>query len=272
MLTARTFLVRGLLAGFFAGVVTFGVSYIIGEPPIASSIALEAMQSAGAEQAPADQGHNTTVGDEVGEYSQGEAEKVSRVTQATWGLATATIVFGIALGGIVGLASALAVGRLGRLSPRASTALTAGIGFVAVYFVPFLKYPPVPPAAGNPDSIGDRTGLYFTMLAASVIAAVGFLVLARTLARTIDAWNASVMAIAGYMMVVAVFGWLLPVIDEVPVDFSADLLWQFRAASLAVQATLWTVIGLALAALIHAVVRRSPPRDNADQVFSRPAA
>ena len=55
-----------------------------------------------------------------------DAPLVSRANQATWGLATATVVFGVALGGIIGLVSAFALGRLGRLTPRASTMLVAG--------------------------------------------------------------------------------------------------------------------------------------------------
>ena len=52
-----------------------------------------------------------------------------------------------------------------------------------------------------------------------------------------DAWNAVLIAVAGYVLVVGLVAWLLPVIDEVPADFSADLLWRFRMASLTVQAT-----------------------------------
>ena len=208
-------------------------------------------QSAAAADATADHDHDAAAGGRPAteEHSHGDDDAlVSRANQATWGLATATVVFGVALGGIIGLVSAFAVGRLGRLTPRASTALVAAIGFVAVYFVPYLKYPPNPPAVGNPDTIGDRTALYFTMLAVSVVAAVAAVVLARRLARTMDAWNAGARSpSAGIVLVVGVTAWLLPVIDEVPADFSADLLWRFRMASLTVQATLWLVIGLVLA-------------------------
>ena len=48
----------------------------------------------------------------------------------------------------------------------------AVIGFVAVALVPFLKYPATPPAVGNPDTIGDRTGYYFVFLVLSVVIAV----------------------------------------------------------------------------------------------------
>ena len=103
-MTARTFLVRGLLAGLIAGVVTFGVAYVIGEPPVASAISFEESQAA-VEAPVADHEHEAAAG-ETAEHSHGDEEgSVSRENQATWGLATATVVFGIALGGIVGMAS-----------------------------------------------------------------------------------------------------------------------------------------------------------------------
>ena len=260
MLTARTFLVRGLLAGLIAGVLTFGVAYLVGEPPVASAISFEEAQSAASETADHDHdaGAATAGTDATAEHSHSDEDAlVSRANQATWGLATATVVFGVALGGIIGLVSAFALGRLGRLTPRASTMLVAAIGFVAVYLVPYLKYPPNPPAVGDPNTIGHRTELYFAMLACSVVAAVAAVVLARRLARTMDTWNAVLIGIAGYVVVTGLVAWLLPVVDEVPADFSADLLWRFRMASLTVQAFLWLVTGLLLATMIGVVVRKA---------------
>jgi predicted cobalt transporter CbtA len=198
--------------------------------------------------------------DAAAEHSHGEEAEVSRQHQATWGLATATVVGGVALGGIVGLAAAFACGRLGRLSPRASTALVAGIGFVAVFLVPYLKYPPNPPAVGNPDTIGQRTAWYFGMLAVSAITAILAVVAAPRLAPRYGSWNGGLIAAAGYLTVVLMAAWLLPAVDEVPAGFPADLLWQFRIASLGVQATLWAVIGLALATMIGSVARRAADR------------
>jgi len=276
MLTARTFLVRGLLAGLIAGVLTFGVAYLVGEPPVASAIAIEELQSAAEPSAvePADHAHDDAAGPDAAEHSHADGEAlVSRANQATWGLATATVVFGVALGGIIGLFSAFALGRLGRLTPRASTMLVAAIGFVTVYLVPFLKYPPNPPAVGDPNTIGHRTELYFAMLACSMVAAVAAVVLARRLARTMDTWNAVLIAIGGYAVVTGLAAWLLPGIDEVPADFSADLLWQFRMASLTVQAFLWLVTGVLLATMISAVVRKAAAtRPNDGQVLTGTSA
>src|SRR5690349_13178218 len=126
MLTARTFLVRGLLAGLVAGVMTFGVAYLVGEPPVASAISFEEAQSA-ADSVAVDLQHDAMTEAGAVDHSHDDGDAlVSRANQSTWGLATATVIFGIALGGIIGLVAAFAVGRFGRLSARASTALVAG--------------------------------------------------------------------------------------------------------------------------------------------------
>ena len=254
MLTARTFLVRGLLAGLAAGILAFGVAYLVGEPPVAAAIAFE---DQGAVEAIQPDDHPDHAADAGHTHGDGDDAIVSRQNQATWGLLTATLLFGTALGGIVGVAGAFAAGRLGAISARASTAVVAAIGFLTVYLVPYLKYPPNPPAVGDPNTIGHRTELYFAMLACSVVAAVAAVVLARRLARTMDTWNAVLIGIAGYVVVTGLVAWLLPVVDEVPADFSADLLWRFRMASLTVQAFLWLVTGLLLATMIGMVVRKA---------------
>jgi hypothetical protein len=256
MLTARTFLVRGLLAGLAAGILAFGVAYLVGEPPVAAAIALEDQGAVEAVEAVQPDDHPDHAADAGHTHGDGDDAIVSRQNQATWGLLTATLLFGTALGGIVGVAGAFAAGRLGAISARASTALVAAIGFLTVYLVPYLKYPPNPPAVGNPDTIGQRTAWYFSILAISVLAAIAAIVAARRLTPRLGAWNSWLIAAGGYLVVVLITGWLLPIVDEVPADFSADLLWRFRTASLTVQATLWAAIGLALATMIGIVVRR----------------
>ena len=124
-----------------------------------------------------------------------------RSLQSTAGLLTATAVAGITLGGLVGVLSALALGRFGGLGPRLSTLLVAGIGFVSVYAVPFWVYPPNPPAVGDPDTIGTRTVLYFTLVAISVVAAVAAVLVGRRLAARWGAWYAGLAAVGGYLLI-----------------------------------------------------------------------
>jgi predicted cobalt transporter CbtA len=256
MVTARTFLVRGLLAGLVAGVLAFGVAYLVGEPPVAAAISLEEPGAAVGVD------HHAMDDAAAAGHSHGDDAEavVSRESQSTWGLLTATVLFGTALGGIIAVAAAFAAGRLGPISARASTAIVTAIGFLAVYLVPYLKYPPNPPAVGNPDTIGPRTAWYFALLAVSVAAAVLAIVVARRLTPRLGAWNSCLVAAGGYLVVLLAAGWLLPIVDEVPAGFPADLLWRFRVASLAIQATLWAAIGLALATMIGVVVRQESER------------
>ena len=50
MISARDFLVRGPLAGLFAGLVAFGVAYVIGEPSVNAAIAIEESAGSGHDQ------------------------------------------------------------------------------------------------------------------------------------------------------------------------------------------------------------------------------
>jgi hypothetical protein len=244
-MTIRHFLVTGLLAGLAAGLLTFVVANVFGEPSIDTAIALE--EAGSAEEAPvADDGHSHS-------HSHGEegaaGTEVSRGTQKTWGLATAFLIVGPALGGLVGLASAIAMGRLGRLSPAQSTALVALLGFVSVALVPFAKYPATPPAVGDGETIGARTGYYFAFLLVSVLAMVGAVLLGKALLSSMRTTEAVAVAAAAYLLVVVVVGHLMPTVNEIG-DFPGDTLWFFRRASLLTLATLWALLGIGITAMV----------------------
>jgi predicted cobalt transporter CbtA len=123
-------------------------------------------------------------------------------------------------------------------------ALLSGAGFVAIYLVPALKYPANPPSVGQPDTIDQRTALYFAMMLVSVVAMVGAVMLRNALARRHGVWSAALIAGAGYLVVVVAAQLLLPSINEVPEQFPAVLLWNFRIASLGTQAVMWATLGL----------------------------
>jgi hypothetical protein len=248
-MTPRNFLVRGLLAGLIAGILTFAVAYIAGEPSVDAAIKVEAAGEAAPHSHDGAAEH--THEDSATEHTHDEdgATVVSRQNQSTWGLATATVSTGIALGGIVALASAFALGRIGRLRPSQSTALVAALGFVSVALVPFIKYPATPPAVGNADTIGARTTQYFVMLAISVLAMIAVVVLFRALLERFGTYTAVLVSAGTYLAVVVLAAELMPTVNEIG-DFPADTLWYFRRGSLMTLATLWGVIGIALTGLI----------------------
>ncbi len=263
MVSARSFLIRGLLAGLFAGLVTFGVAYVVGEPSVNAAIALEESTGGGPSHAEGTAAHEDT--------EPAEAE-VPRSLQSTAGLLTATVVAGVTIGGLLGVLSALALGRFGGLGPRATTLLVSGVGFLASTVLPFLAYPPSTPAVGQAETIGLRTGLYFSLLATSVILAVTAVVVGRILARRWGAWYAGLATVGGYLLACVIVVTLLPSYDEVPADFPATVLYDFRLASFATQLTLWAVLGLTLAELVHRLVRRSKGLDQARTTYADAAA
>lgn len=238
-MTARAFLVRGLLAGLLAGLAAFSVAYETGEPHVEAAIALEEANASSPHEH-ADGGHSH---DEAG-------TEISRETQSTWGLLTGTVVVGLALGGIVALVAAGVAGRIGRLSLTQSTAMVCAIGFVAFGLVPFLKYPATPPAVGEGETIGQRTGSYFGFLLVSMLVAVLVTVVAVRLAPRIGPYAVVVGAAASYVAAMIVVGEVFPTVNEVK-DFPADTLWYFRRASLFTLVAMWAVIGVALAGLLR---------------------
>ena len=205
-ISVRGLLVRGMLAGLVAGFFALVVAYLLGESPVDSAIAFEEAHS----------------------HEHGGEELVSRAMQSTAGLATGVLVFGLAIGGIAALAFCVALGAL-----------------LSVYVVPYLKYPPNPPAVGDPETIGQRTTLYFLMILLSVLLAVAAVILGKRLAPRLGNWNATAAATAAFVVATGLAFAFLPSFNEVPKDFPATVIWEFRLATLAVQVIFWALFGLA---------------------------
>jgi len=224
-----------MLAGLAAGVLALVVAYVLGEPNVDKAISFE-------------QAHS----------HEHEMETVSRSLQSTAGLATGVLVYGVAFGGIAALAFSFALGRVGRFGPRATALLLSGCALLAVYVVPFLKYPANPPSVGSPDTIGKRTTLYFLMMLLGVLLAVAATLLGRRLAPRLGTWWATVAAVVAFTVVIGLAYQFLPVVNEVPKGFPATLLWRFRLSALAIQTALWAGFGLVFGELAERLLNPKP--------------
>jgi cytochrome bd-type quinol oxidase subunit 2 len=205
----RPLVIRGLVAGLGSGVAAGVVGFAFGEPLIGDAIRLEA--------------------------AHGDA-LVSRDGQRA-GLFLATGLYGLAVGGLFGLVFATARGRV---SARSDARLAAGLAaalFIAVVLVPFLKYPATPPGMGDPESITERTLLYLTVVASSLLA----LLAARRTAHTAG----RVAGLAVFAATVACVLLVLPAAEAPPPASHPDeLVHDFRLVSLAMQAVLWSSLAL----------------------------
>jgi predicted cobalt transporter CbtA len=236
-----------LLVGIVAGLLAFGFAKVFGEPAVGVAIKFESAHDEAERQAQIANGITP---------EPEEPELFSRAVQSGVGLLTGMVAIGAGIGAIFGVMFAFANGRmlgpgLGKLGPAATSTLLAFYGLWSVYIVPALKYPPNPPAIGEPDTIKLRTGVYFLMMALSIASTVGALVLRRQLVPKFGPWNGAVLALLAYVVAIAVFYLVLPTINEVPENFPATTLWDFRIASLGIQCVLWGSIGLMFGWLVE---------------------
>jgi predicted cobalt transporter CbtA len=245
----RKLLICGLIAGLCGGLLATGFVSLAGESAVDRAIAYEEAGEGGA-----------------GHHAHAAPAPFSREVQKSAGLLTASLVYGLALGGMFALAFAVAYGRVAaKAGPRATTYGLAAAAFTVVYLVPFLKYPASPPGATDPDTIGRRTALYATMVAISVLSAVAASRLHPALERRWGGHGANLGAALAFLVLVVVGGLALPSIQEIPSDFPAATLWRFREASIGMQAVLWLTIGLVFAPLAQRVMTGRP-------MFARAAA
>ncbi|ORB74750.1 CbtA family protein [Mycobacterium scrofulaceum] len=235
---------RGLLAGAIGAVLAFAFARLCAEPVIGRAIAFEEGR------ADAQNAH--------GVHEHG-AELFGRGVQSGAGLGFGVLIFGVAMGALFGVLFCVVAARLRSVAPQSLSLLLAAAAFVAVYLVPFLKYPPNPPAVDQADTIAARTGWYLAMVLASVGLAVAAVWSARPLTARFGAWNGRLLAAGGYAAAVAVVMALLPSVDETPgplrdasgaisyPGFPADVLYEFRLLALATQLVLWAAIGVVFA-------------------------
>jgi predicted cobalt transporter CbtA len=219
----RTYIRHGLLAGLAGGAAAAVVLVALGERSISRAIELETAAARAAGE---------PAGDEL----------FSRTTQIVGG-ALGTALVGAALGLVFATVFAAVRHRLAARDDWRRAVNLAAVAFVALYLVPWLKYPANPPAVGDPDTIGQRTALYLVMVAWSAVAAWAAWRLLRHLRSTGAPDHVRTTLTAAVWAAIVVLG--LAVLPPNPdaVGAPAQLVWRFRLASLAGSAAFWSVCG-----------------------------
>jgi predicted cobalt transporter CbtA len=240
----RDLLWRGMLAGLIAACLSalFALAFV--EPHIDRAIAFEHAHSVAAPHPG------------MAMPPAGEEELVSRTTQKTAGLFTALAMYGAAIGGLFALAFAYGYGRVGAVGPRTLALAMAALAFVVIVLVPAIKYPPTPPAVGHHETVRLRTAAFFAMIALSLTCAMVAGKLRPALLGRMTRFTATIAVALGYVLLAWLVSHALPVIDEVPGDFPASVLWDFRVTSLAAQLVLWLALGIGFGSLAEARLRR----------------
>ncbi len=228
-----SYLRRGMAAGLLAGLLAGLFAFFLGEPYVDQAIHLEEATTGG----------------------QQAAEIFSRSTQRL-GLFFATGLFGVAVGGIFGIAYAYFRSRLASGSEWNRSLSMAGAIFAGAFLIPYVKYPANPPTVGDPATIGDRTASYLAMVALSLLVVLAAWYVARMLrARGTGAPVRQTAVGLGVAIAVGVLFLTLPAAPD-PGEFPSGLLWNFRLSSLGTQLVFWTGLGVVFGLLCERANRR----------------
>jgi predicted cobalt transporter CbtA len=226
----KRIIARGLMAGAIGGVLAFLFARTFVEPVITRALEYEEAH---------EQGHDHGV------------ELFTRGVQANVGMGFGVLAFSVAMGALFAVVYCVAYGRVGDLSPRLLSVLLAGGMFLSLYVIPFLKYPPSPPAVSLEETIRQRTLLYLLMVVLSAALLVAAVYLGHRLVVQFGHWSATLIGAGCYVVAISLVMLVLPTIDETPDDFPADVLYEFRLYSLGTQLVLWAIIGLVFASMAH---------------------
>ena len=270
----KRLILRGIAAGGLAGLLAALFTRILAEPWIQKSIDYQSTHDA----------VESALRKAAGLAALPPGPDIfTRSTQRNVGAPIGLIVFGMAMGALFAVIFVLVHRRYGdNLKPRVISVIIAGAAFLAIYMIPYLKYPANPPGIGHPDTIHARGNLYLGMVGVSIVSVIAAFFLARWLAARWGGWNATIataiMFIAWMAVVMAIFpalGHLHSnvvqygnVATETPLPlknaagqivypgFPADVLFKFRLYSVLNQVLLWSTIGLGFGVLAERVVTR----------------
>lgn len=231
---------RGLVVGVLAGLLAGLFAFVFGEPRVQDAIEIEETASAHA---------GLALPLPIADWA------VSRPEQRG-GLFLATALYGIAAGGLFAIAFAALRGRGGQRDDWQLSTRLAGAIFVAIVVVPFIKYPANPPAVGDPDTIGDRTAYYLILLAGSLLAMLAAARVAWSVRPDAPPWRRPLLGAGTFIAVASGLALALPGVQEIPADFPAWLIWEFRLSSLGTQAVLWAALGVGFGIASHRAARQ----------------
>lgn len=221
--------ITAALVGVLAGIAGATFASVAGEPAVDAAITIE---EANAAANPEPAGHG----------GHAEEASVSRSDQRGVGLFGAYALTGAAFGAVL----AVTAHALRRGQPDSTRRiLTAGVLLAgALTLAPWFKYPPNPPAVGDPSTLSERQSLYVAVIVIAAIVGVVATILSRRLRAATWPDHRRLVAVGAAAVVPMLTAYaLLPPAPD-PVLVPATLVWRFRLASLGSTLTTWAVLVL----------------------------
>jgi len=151
-------------------------------------------------------------------------------------------ILGISFGSLFGIIFALSRNSLPGKTDIKKALVLAGIMWLTIYFIPFLKYPANPPTVGDPETVVLRGILYLSFIAISGFGAVGFYKLSQKLKTK------KLITIAGYAAFIVIAFIVMPENPD-QITTPMDLVNHFRIMSALTISLFWLSLGLILGSL-----------------------
>src|ERR671918_2127914 len=217
-----TFIAITLLAGAIAGTILGIINQVAVEPYIEQAIELEMRNTA-----------------QSGQVIDPAEFAAYRFWQKGGEIIAGTIL-GLSIGSLYGIVFAYTRGSISGTNNKKKALIVASIMWFVLFLMPALKYPPNPPAVGNPETIYYRQSLYVAFLAISGFSALGLAFLYRKMASS----NTKKAIIPSAYAAIMAGAYLAMPANPDPINAPIDLVIGFRITSAITISMFWALLGV----------------------------
>lgn len=156
------------------------------------------------------------------------------------GQVLAGAILGTSIGALFGIVFAYSRGVLPGKHNVKKSMILAGIMWLSIYLIPFLKYPANPPTVGDTETVILRSVLYLSFIAISGLSVIGFYQLSKKLHG-----KRKFIAAIGYA---ALIGIVFTIMPSNPDEITApmELVNGFRIMSVIAVSIFWISLGIIL--------------------------
>jgi predicted cobalt transporter CbtA len=219
---AITFIAITLLAGAIAGTILGAINQVVVEPYVDHAIELEMRNTA-----------------QSGQVINPAEFAAYRFWQKGGEIIAGTIL-GLSIGSLYGIVFAYTRGSISGTNNKKKALIVASIMWFVLFLMPALKYPPNPPAVGNPETIYYRQSLYVAFLAISGFSALGLTFLYRKMASS----NTKKAIIPSAYAAIMAGAYLAMPANPDPINAPIDLVIGFRITSAITISVFWALLGI----------------------------
>jgi len=222
------FVIIVLVSGSFAGLIYGGLNLALVEPFLDDATNIESQNLI-----------------ESGEESDSAEFWVEYYSYRSWqkgGQILAATILGTSIGALFGIVFAYSRKSLPSGNNLRKTLVLAGIMWLVLFTIPFLKYPANPPTVGDGDTVVLRGIFYLSFIAISGFATLGFYQLYKRLKP-----EKRFLSFIGYGIFISTVFFLMPANPD-KITASMELVNGFRIFSFLTTSIFWLSLALILGA------------------------